>query len=138
LDRRRIASLLVATGLAGHAFFVPISIAGMQIALGVAAAGLLLFWVRPSRTPLDWPALSFVAIAIASDLFSPYGPPPLESATLWRSLLGFYVVAQGLRLAGDARQIVLFAAAGLALASAVGLAQYQTGVDVVHLLHLRA
>ena len=137
MDRRRFASLLVLAGLAGHAFFVPISIAGMQIALAVAAAGLLLSGIRPARTPLDWPALAFVAVAIFSDLVSPYGFPELISATLWRSIAGFYIVAHGLRVAGNARLVVVCAAAGLALAAAVGLVQYQTGVDVVHLLGLR-
>ena len=49
LDRRKVAVLLVTLGLVGHAFFVPISIAGMQIALAVAAAGLLLEWGTRSR-----------------------------------------------------------------------------------------
>jgi O-antigen ligase len=141
LDRSKIATALVFAGLAGHAFFAPVSIAGMQIALGVAAAGLLLDWRRPARTPLDWPALAFVGVAIASDLLSPYGAPPVEFATLWRSLLGFFVVAQGLRLFAEPERVslrlVYFACAGLALASLVGIAQYRTGVDVIHLLHLR-
>ena len=77
MDRQKIAATLAYAGLAGHAFFVPVSIAGTQIALGIAAAGLLLAPVRPLRTALDWPALAFVAFAIASDLFSPYGAPGL-------------------------------------------------------------
>jgi O-antigen ligase len=140
LDRRKIAAVLALVGLAGHAFFLPISIAAMQIALAVAAAGVLLAPPRPLRTPLDLPALAFIAIAIASDLLSPYGSPSLPSATLWRSFLGFLVVAHALRLVpGDApRQLVLCAAAGLLCASIVGLLQYRTGIDFVHLLGLRA
>src|SRR5882762_3765377 len=70
----------------------------MQIALGIAAAGVLLLPVRPLRTALDWPVLAFVGIAIASDLLSPYGAPALAETTLWRSVIGFFVVAHGLRL----------------------------------------
>ena len=140
MDRRKVALLLVYAGLAGHAFFVPISIAGMQIALGVAAAGLLLAWPRPLRTALDAPVLAFVGLAILSDLWAPDGPPPLAYATLWRSLLGFFVVAHGLRLLPREAplKLVYCACAGLALSSLVGLVQYRTGVDLVYLSHLRS
>ena len=137
--RRKAVLLLVYAGLAGHAFFVPISIAGMQIALGVAAAGLLVALPRPLRTALDWPVLAFVGLAVLSDLWAPDGPPPLAFATLWRSVLGFFVVAHGLRLLPrDAPlKLVFCACAGLALSSLVGLLQYRTGVDLVYLAHLR-
>ena len=140
MDRRKVALLLVYAGLAGHAFFVPISIAGMQIALGVAAAGLLLALPRPLRTALDAPVLAFVGLAILSDLWAPDGPPPLAYATLWRSLLGFFVVAHGLRLLPREAplKLVYCACAGLALSSLVGLVQYRTGVDLVYLSHLRS
>ena len=140
MDRRKAALLLVYAGLAGHAFFVPISIAGMQIALGVAATGLLLAWPRPLRTALDAPVLAFVGLAILSDLWAPDGPPPLAYATLWRSLLGFFVVAHGLRLLPREAplKVVYCACAGLALSSLVGLVQYRTGVDLVYLSHLRS
>lgn len=141
LDRRKTAAALVLLGLAGHAFFLSVSIAGTQIALAVAVLGLLAGGLpRPLRTPLDLPILAFVAVAIASDLLSPYGPPDLAFATLWRAAIGFYVVLHGLRTLpeGASRQLLGWAAAGLALASAVGLVQYRTGVDVLHLLHLRA
>ncbi len=140
MDRRKAALLLVYAGLAGHAFFVPISIAGMQIALGVAAAGLLLAWPRPLRTALDAPVLAFVGLAILSDLWAPDGPPPLAYATLWRAVLGFFVVAHGLRLLPREAplKLVYCACAGLALSSLVGLLQYRTGVDLVYLSHLRA
>jgi len=139
VDRRKIAATLAYAGLAGHAFFVPVSIAGMQIALGVAAAGLLLSPPRPLRTALDWPVLAFVGIAIASDLLSPYGAPALAEATLWRSAIGFFVVAHGLRLLPREAplRLLYWACAGLALASLVGIVQYRAGVDVVHLLGLR-
>jgi O-antigen ligase len=139
LDRRKAAAALACAGLCGHAFFLPISIAGMQIALVIAAAGVLLTPPRPLSTPLDLPALLFVALAILSDLVAPSGAPPLAEATLWRSLLGFFVVTHGLRLLRDDAPVWLAAcaAAGLGLASAVGLLQYRTGIDLVHLLGLR-
>ena len=139
MDRRKIAAALAFAGLATHAFFLPISIAGMQIALAVAAAGLLISPPRPLRTPLDLPALAFVAIAIASDALSAYGFPGLASATLWRSILGFFVVAHALRLLRPEApgRLLLWAALGLLGASVVGIVQYRTGVDLVHGLGLR-
>ena len=136
LDRRKAAFLLAYAGLAAHAFFVPVSIAGMQIALGVAAAGLLLALPRPLRTELDWPVVAFVGLAVLSDLVTREGAPPLVSATLWRAVIGFFVVAHGVRLAPKAA-VLYCACAGLALSSIVGLVQYRTGVDLVYLLHLR-
>jgi len=56
----------------------------MQIALGIAAAGLLLAPVRPLRTALDWAC----CIRGDRDRFGsalPYGAPGLAAATLWRS-----------------------------------------------------
>ena len=142
MDRRKIAALLVSAGLLAHAFFVPLSIAGMQIALGVAAAGVVLANLRWERTPLDLPICAFVAVCVASDLLSPYGAPTLAFATLWRSALGFFVVAQGLRSAPFARrlagQMIACACAGLVLGALAGLVQYRTGLDPVHALHLRA
>ncbi|HEY2029352.1 MAG TPA: O-antigen ligase family protein [Myxococcales bacterium] len=137
MDRRRIAALLVTVGLVGHGFFVPISIAGMQIALAVAALGLFLDPPRPLRTPLDLPAAAFVLVCILSDLVSPFGAPPLAFATLWRALFGYFVVAHGLR---KQPRTPLFAAAaiGLSIAAVVGLVQYRTGVDLVHLAGLRS
>ena len=139
MERPKIAASLALAGLAGHAFFLPISIAGMQIALAVAAAGVLLAPPRPLRTPLDWPALAFVVVALLSDLLSVHGMPGLDAATLWRAILGFFVVTHGLRLlpAEAPRRIVLCAAIGLLCASIVGLLQYRTGTDVVYLLGLR-
>ncbi len=137
--RQAIAIALVGAGLLGHAFFLPISIAGMQIALAVAAAGVLIAPPRPLRTVLDLPILAFVAIAVLSDLASPFGAPPLAFATLWRSAAGYFVTALGLRALGERwpARLLLAAACGLALASVVGLVQYRTGTDLVHALGLR-
>ncbi len=145
LGGRRAADAILVAGLCAHAAFLSVSIAGMQIALGVAGLGLLLHLVagaRPVRTPLDWPLLALALVAIGSDLLSRYGAPSLEAATLWRAAAGFWIVYQGLALAPSPgrRALVLLgcAAAGLCLASLVGLAQYRLGFDPLHLLHLRA
>jgi putative inorganic carbon (HCO3(-)) transporter len=139
LSRRSLATALVAFGLASHAFFVPISIAAMQIALGIAALGLLLDFEKLEAPPLDRPIIVFVAVCIASDLISPFGPPPLLFATLWRPVVGYFVVTHGLRKLPPEwpARLYLAAGAGLAIASIVGLVQYRTGVDLVHLAHLR-
>ena len=139
MDRRKTAAALIAAGLLGHAFFLSISIAGMQIALAVAVLGILI-GPRPAlRTPLTAPILAFVAIAIASDLVSAFGPPPLAFATLWRSAIGYFAVVFGLRSLSSRwpARLLLAAAAGLALASIVGLVQYRSGLDLVHALGLR-
>lgn len=140
-----VADALLWAGLFGHAAFLCVSIAGMQIALGVAAAGLALHAVlgfRPRRTPLDLPLVAFAAVALLSDALSKYGPPALISATLWRAAVGFWIVSQGLRIAREpARrglQLLFAAACGLCAASIVGLIQHRSGVDIVHLMHLRA
>jgi len=141
--RLRIARALVIAGVMVHAAFCPISIAVTQIGLGIAAAGVaaaIAAGFRPARTPLDAPLLALIAICIASDLLSPYGPPTLAFATLWRSALGFWIVHHSVSLAGDRRiRIAALAAAavGLCLSATVGLVQFRTGIDLVHLLRLR-
>ena len=119
----------------------------MQIALAVALLGLLVDHIlrpaprprEPSRTPLDLPIAVFVLVCIVSDLISPFGPPPLAFATLWRAVAGYFIITQGLRRLGTAwpSRLFAFAGAGLALAAVVGLVQYRTGVDLVYLAHLR-
>ena len=139
MERAKIAAALASAGLAAHAFFLPVSIAGMQIGLAVAAAGVLLLPPRPLRTPLDLPAVAFVAVAVGSSVLSPYASPGLAAATLWRAAIGFFVVAHALRIspARTTGHLLLWASAGLFGASVVGLIQYRTGIDVVHLLGLR-
>jgi O-antigen ligase len=139
----RAAFALAFAGLLVHAAFCPISIAGTQIGLGIAAAGIAAgigAGFRPARTPLDLPLLALIAVCIASDLLSPYGPPALAFATLWRSALGFWIVHHAVSLLGGRRvrnAALAAAAAGLCLSSIVGLVQFRTGIDLVHLLGLR-
>lgn len=140
----RLEGPLCALGLFAHAAFVPVSIAGTQIGLCLAVAGLAcaaLAGFRPRRTPLDVPLLALAAVALLSDALSPYGFPPLSFATLWRSGAGFWIVAQCLGREPDparrARQLAVAAAAGLLAASLVGIVQSYTGVDAVFRLGLR-
>jgi len=139
----RVARTMAFAGLLVHAGFCPISIAGTQIGLGIAAAGIaagIVAGFRPARTPLDLPLLALIAVCIASDLLSPYGPPALVSATLWRSIFGFWIVHHSVSLLGEKRvrnAALAAAAAGLCLSAVVGLVQFRTGVDLVHLLGLR-
>jgi len=139
----RFGRTLAFAGVVVHAGLCPISIAGTQIGLGIAAAGIaasIAAGFRPSRTPLDAPLAALVITCIASDLLSPYGPPSLAFATLWRSALGFWIVLQSLSLVSGRRlrnAALAFAAAGLCLSAIVGLVQFRTGIDLVHLLGLR-
>jgi len=139
----RVARTMAFVGLLVHAGFCPISIAGTQIGLGIAAAGIaagIAAGFRPARTALDLPLLALIAVCIASDLLSPYGPPALVSATLWRSIFGFWIVHHSVSLLGEKRvrnAALAAAAAGLCLSAIVGLVQFRTGVDLVHLLGLR-
>ena len=143
--RLRLAAVLCGAGLLAHAAFAPISIAGMQIGLGVAAAGLVAAlaggW-RPQRTPLDLPLGALIAVCLASEIFADGGAPGWGHGTLWRSAAGYWIVWQALRLVPDAprtgRWMLGCAAAGLLLGGGVGVAQFWTGIDLVHLLHLRA
>jgi O-antigen ligase len=139
----RLARTLALAGLLVHAALCPISIAGTQIGLGIAAAGTaagIAAGFRPARTPLDLPLLALVVVCVASDLLSPYGPPTLDSATLWRSVFGFFIVHHSVSLLGERRSrnaALAAVAAGLCLSSIVGLVQFRTGIDLVHLLGLR-
>ncbi len=134
----RTGRLLAEAGLVTHALFAPLSIAGTQIGLGVAAAGLALAalagW-RPKRSPLDLPALAFVVACLFSELFADGGAPDLGHATLWRSLLGFFVVLHALSLlparGQAARRLLGALSAGLVLAGALGVYQYFTGFDAL-------
>ena len=141
----RLAAALCGAGLLAHALFAPLSIAGMQIGLGIAFAGLLAAAVggwRPERTPLDLPLLALVLVCLASEAFADGGPPDWGHGTLWRSGVGFWIVWQALRVVPDPARagvrMLGLAAIGLLISGSVGVAQFWTGIDVVHLLHLRA
>ncbi|WP_248360768.1 O-antigen ligase family protein [Anaeromyxobacter oryzae] len=149
----RAAALAARAGLLAFAFFLPISIAGMQIGLGVAAAGVAVagalgapVWRRTA--PIAWPVLLLVAAAILSVALAwaagtrPAGP---FRATLWKTFLTPLVVVAALRLerAGDrpdsprARALAALAAwsAGAIVVGAIALVQPWTGFDPLSWLH---
>ena len=96
-------------GMFVHAAFLPISIAGMQIGLGVALAALVALrltgrrvWIR---TPIDAPVLILVGAAVAATALawaSGLPPPSPQTAFFWRGLLA--AARRRLRARGRARR----------------------------------
>jgi putative inorganic carbon (HCO3(-)) transporter len=126
---RRLADVLLAC-LAASA---PLSISGMQIAMGtlgiLALVGIPLRWRVVRRTPLDgWLALFFGVCAL-STLASGH---PLEAAGWPRPpwlLLAYFVGYWWLRDREHARRVALVVVAAGAVAGAYGVLQHFTGVD---------
>jgi O-antigen ligase len=126
---RRLADVLLAC-LAASA---PLSISGMQIAMGtlgiLALVGIPLRWRVVRRTPLDgWLALFFGVCAL-STLASGH---PLEAAGWPRPpwlLLAYFVGYWWLRDREHARRLALVVVAAGAVAGAYGVLQHFTGVD---------
>ena len=146
----------VAAGVLAHALFLSISVAGMQIGLGVALAALAALrlggrrvWVRSA---LDLPCLLLAGAAVLSlGLGALAGSPPVgwHEATQWRSLLSPLVVLSALEVGrgalgreeGGEGRLAFLALAVWAVASfvpsAVAWAQYASGFDPLHALGLR-
>jgi O-antigen ligase len=142
-------------GIAAHAAFLPISVAGMQIGLGVALAALTLarlagqpIWVR---TPIAAPVLGLCAAALVSiPVAALAGSPPVDARDLffWKALATPVVVLLALE-AGDPGEdaeaprrravalVLVWTVAALVPAS-VAWAQYRTGFDLLHALGFRA
>ncbi|HYS79351.1 MAG TPA: hypothetical protein VEM76_01505, partial [Anaeromyxobacteraceae bacterium] len=83
---------VAALGVLAHALFLPISVAGMQIALAFVAGALLALRLLGrrvwARSPLDLPSFVLAAAAVGSlGLGALAGSPPVgwHEATLWRS-----------------------------------------------------
>ena len=160
---------VAALGVLAHALFLPISVAGMQIALAFVAGALLglrLLGRRVwARSPLDVPCLVLAAAAVGSlGLGALAGSPPVgwHEATLWRSFLAAPLLLSGIqawakpravqhpslaprsgeRVGERGRSLALAAlcvwAAASLLPSAIAWAQYYTGFDPLHALHLRS
>ncbi|WP_242344532.1 O-antigen ligase family protein [Anaeromyxobacter terrae] len=141
-------------GLAVYAASLPISIAGMQIGLGVALAALVALrlagrrvWVR---TPVNAPVALVVGAAVASIALAwGVGLPPasVNAALFWRGLVAPLVVAFSLEatLDGDdaaaprrrALALVLLWSAAAIVPALVAWAQVRTGFDPLHALGLR-
>jgi O-antigen ligase len=170
---------VAALGVLAHALFLPISVAGMQIALAFVAGALLALRLLGrrvwARSPLDLPCLVLAAAAVGSlGLGALAGSPPVgwHEATLWRSFLAAPLLLSGIQAwAGAGRvehsplappsveragehtslaprsgergrslalaALCVWAAASL-LPSAIAWAQYFTGFDPLHALHLRS
>jgi len=107
---RTALARLAAFAVLAHALFVPISVAGMQIALGFAIAalvGLRLTGVKVwAHSALDLPCLALSAAAVVSlGLGALAGSPPVgwHEATLWRAILAAPVVFSAIEAVGVAR-----------------------------------
>lgn len=155
-ERRRAVLTSVAwLGLAAHAAFLPISIAGMQIGLALALAAVIALYatgVRPSvRSPfvsatLLLCAAAALSVVVAGLTGSP--PPSARSAFHWRALAAPIVVLFVLRVhdtpgAGPSvararalRLVVIWATAAL-LPSIVAWIQVRNGFDPFYALGLR-
>jgi O-antigen ligase len=140
---------LAHAGVLAHAFFLSISLPGVQIGLGVALGALVLATAagaRPwRRTGLEVPLLvaaaaAVISIAIAVGTGMPIAD--LEAATRWKPLLAPLVVVAALHLPvpGDGRDAprrralgaAVAWAAGAAVAGVFGLSQATVGVDLLH------
>jgi len=104
---RTALARLAAFAVLAHALFVPISVAGMQIALGFAIAalvGLRLTGVKVwARSALDLPCLALSGAAVVSlGLGALAGSPPVgwHEATLWRAILAAPVVFSAIQVGG--------------------------------------
>ncbi|HEY7726060.1 MAG TPA: O-antigen ligase family protein [Anaeromyxobacteraceae bacterium] len=145
---------LALAGLLLHSAFLPLSIAGMQIGLGVALLGLLLRRLEGApawaRSPLDLPALALAGAAAASvGLAALAGLSPVgwHEATLWRSVLAPLVVLSAAEAAGEGdpaatRRWGLAAlttwAAAAAIPGLLAWPQHYTGFDLLQAIGIRA
>ncbi len=148
-------SLLARAAIAGvtvHAAFLPISIAGMQIGLAVAAVAVAGLWVLGDRPPVARVAVPVLVLAASAAgsvalAWSAGLPPGSPSAAFhWRYLLAPLVVALALEAgAGDDPEaprrralLVLSVWSAAALVPALfAWVQVRTGIDPMHALGLR-
>ncbi len=138
------AARLLLVEISAFALFLPISIAGTQLALLAATATLGWAYLRGARarlsTPLDAPVLLLLVAALSSDLLTLHPPGP--GSTALRALAAFFVLSRALALAGpDDRALSRIVAVWLAaatLACALAFFQRRTGFDLVAALGLRA
>jgi O-antigen ligase len=153
---QRLLARLAVLGVFVHAAFLSISVAGMQIGLGLSAGALLLLRLTGrrvwARSAVDLPVLVLTGAVVASlGLGILAGSPPVgwHEATLWRSLLAPPVIVSVLELSRgepgedeDAPRrlalavLAVWAAASL-VPSAIAWVQYFTGLDPLHALGLR-
>ncbi len=144
MNLRKASSWLCEIGLIGLAAFVPLSIVGMQVAMAVLAAGVLLGIAAGERklipSELLWPVLGFLAVCYLASLVSPV-TLPWRAWTAPRPVLLLLLVPAAVMLAPDRDRVVHRAALALLLAglfvALLGLAQRSDGFDLNHLLGVR-
>ena len=151
IEARPAPRLALGIGLCATAVFLPVSIAGMQISIGVTAAALLLALATGARpaleSPLDGPfaalilaaTLSWIGLGTLRPLVDhPAAAPFWEVTALW-GLISYFVLSRAIRLAHAALLPWCIAAwcTACAAVSALGFAQHWTGFDLVAALGLR-
>lgn len=150
LERARpaLARLAFAAVLA-HAFFLPISLPGVQISIAVALGAVALSAVgggRPfRRTGLEAPLLLVTAaslVATATGVATGMGFPGFEAMTRGKALLSPFILVPALFLGAPGesaaaprrRALAAVAAwgAGACVASVVGIVQATLGIDLLY------
>ncbi len=133
-----LQAALVATGL-----FLPLSIAGMQIAIGATAALLLVSIARGARprlsSALDGPFFALAAAALGSALLSGAPRAALSQTAFW-TLLSYFAMSRAAALSPPRtlRWALAAWAGAAAFAGLLALCQHWTGFDLVAALGLRA
>jgi O-antigen ligase len=141
-------------GMAAHAALLTVSMAGMQIGLGVALAALLALWVVGHRvwssSPIHLPVLILVAAAVGSVALAwATGSPPSGPNTgsffrvLMVPLLALAAIEVGpageppAHARGRALRLAMLWIGVAILPSVLGWIQVRTGLDAMHALGLR-
>jgi O-antigen ligase len=141
METPRIANLTFWIGMAGYAFFSPLSIAAQQIFFGLALAGFLVYVAAiPGRNQLILPPK---AIIILMALYTVYRFTAMvvnhsDLIMIKKEWLFFMVVtgAVMLRNIKNLLWILDFFAAGVIAISAYGIWQHFIGLDLYHHLLL--
>ncbi len=134
--------------LGATAVALPLSIAGMQICLGLCAGlllvGLVIGATPRAASPLDGPVLALLCAALGSSALSPH--PALLTTTALRAIAAFFVVSRALDLAAPSREgegeglerrlIGLWAGAA-AFGAALAFLQHWSGFDLTATLGFR-
>lgn len=152
---RRLLAGLAWLGLAAHAFFLPVSVAGIQIGLVaalVAVVGLALTGRRVWQPSMATAPVAFLCAGALAGIVLPwlagFTPPHAVDLIAWRAFPAPLAVLLALEAAGPdgeppeaprRRALAFFGlwAAGALLPAAVAWVQVRTGFDPNHALGLR-
>lgn len=155
LERARPAlSRLAFVAVLAHAFFLPMSLPGVQIAIVIALVAVALAvkgGARPFRaTGLEAPLLLLTAaslVATVTGVATGMGFPGLEAVTRGKALLSPFVLVPALLLGVPGEDAAAprrraFAAVGAwgvgaCIASAIGIVQATFGIDLLHVVGYR-